>query len=173
MAVWQVQVLNFVYRGYSTLYTCAGLREKLRDILQSLGARGDLQLGSYNCEGGSSVARFQIKLASPIEATPRNVHALTTYDSRDELIARARGEVLPTAQDLPRFKAEWKTVSFARNRRMRLAPGDCDLVQQLRQQILPRMSVHVVNDDLRCSRAFVNYGAPRLTVAALVAIGAS
>jgi hypothetical protein len=32
-AVWKPQRMNFVYRGYSTLYTCRGLQHKLEKIL--------------------------------------------------------------------------------------------------------------------------------------------
>ena len=45
---------------------------------------------------------------------------------------------------------------------MKLAPGDCELVLQLRRHILPRMSVQIVSDHVRCS-AFGNIGKPQLT----------
>jgi len=51
---------------------------------------------------------------------------------------------------------------------MRLERGDCELVQQLQRQILPRMSVHIVKDNVRCSSSTGNIGPPRLTVSALV-----
>jgi hypothetical protein len=154
-AVWKAQRMNFVYHGYSTLY--------------SVGARGGIQMRTYSCNDELATARFQIVLTSPVEATPENVQALTTYDSQDELIARVRGERLASAEDVVRFPAVWKTISFARSREMRLAPGDCELVQQLRRHILPRMSVQIVNDQVRCS-SFGNIGKPRLTVSALVPI---
>lgn len=168
-AVWKPQRMNFVYHGYSTLYSCRGLQEKLEKILTTVGARGGIQLRTYSCDDEMATARFQIVLASPVEATPENVEALTTYDSQDELLARVRGERLASAEDVERFPAVWKTISFARSREMRLAPGDCELVQQLRRHILPRMSVHIVNDQVRCS-SFGNIGKPRLTVSALVPV---
>lgn len=168
-AVWKPQRMNFVYHGYSTMYSCSGLQEKLEKILMTVGARGGIQLRTYSCDDEMATARFQIVLASPVEATPENVEALTTYDSQDELLARVRGERLASAEDVQRFPAVWKTISFARNREMRLAPGDCELVQQLRRHILPRMSVQIVNDQVRCS-SFGNIGKPRLTVSALVPV---
>lgn len=169
-AIWKPQQMNFVYRGYSTLYSCSGLQDKLEKILTTVGARDDsIQLRAYACDDALATARFQIELTSPVEATPENVEQLTTHDSHDALIARVRGEQLPSAEDLPRFPAVWKTISFARSREMRLAPGDCELVLQLRRHILPRMAVHVVNDQVRCS-PFGNIGKPRLTVSALVPV---
>ena len=168
-AVWKPQRMNFVYRGYSTLYSCRGLQEKLEKILTTVGARGGIQMRAYSCDDELAIARFQIVLASPVEATPENVQELTTYDSQDELVARMRGEQLASAEDLQRFPAVWKTISFARSREMRLAPGDCELVEQLRRHILPRMSVQVVSDQVRCS-PWGNIGKPRLTVSALVPV---
>jgi hypothetical protein len=170
-AVWKPQRMNFVYRGYSTLYSCRGLQDKLEKILMTVGARGRIELRAYSCDDELAIARFQIALTSPVEATPENVEQLTTYDARDELTARVRGERLASAEDLPRFPAVWKTISFARNREMKLAPGDCELVQQLRRHILPRMAVQIVNDQVRCSQ-FGNIGKPQLTVSALVPVEA-
>jgi hypothetical protein len=167
-AVWKPQRLAFEYRGYSTLYNCRSLKRKLQDILLSIGAREDLRVSGYACDEQGSVARFEIAFHSPVEATPENVRALTSYDSQDELIARTRGETLASAEDLPRFPAVWKTVSFARDRELRLQPGDCELMQEVRGQILTRMSVRIVADRIRCSSAFGNIGPPRLTVSALV-----
>lgn len=166
-AVWKPQQMNFVYHGYSTLYSCRSLQDKLQKILSTVGARGGIELRAYSCDDQLSTARFQIALASPVEATPQNVQELTTYDAQDELMARVRGERLASGEDLQRFPAVWKTISFARSREMKLAPGDCELVLQLRRHILPRMSVQIVSDQVRCSR-FGNIGNPRLTVSALV-----
>jgi hypothetical protein len=168
-AVWKPQRMNFVYRGYSTLYSCRGLQEKLEKILTTVGARGGIELRAFSCDDGLATARFQIALTSPVEATPENVEQLTTYDTRDELVARVRGERLASGEDLQRFPAVWKTISFARSREMKLAPGDCELVLQLRRHILPRMSVQVVSDRVRCSE-FGNIGKPQLTVSALVPV---
>jgi hypothetical protein len=168
-AVWKPQRVNFAYHGYSTLYSCSGLQQKLQRILTTVGARGNLELRAYSCDDTLAIARFQIVLTSPVEATPENLEQLTTYDAQDQLVARMRGERLPSAEDLPRFPAVWKTVSFARSREMRLAPGDCELVLQLRRHILPRMAVQVVSDQVRCSE-FGNISKPRLTVSALVPV---
>jgi hypothetical protein len=167
-AVWKTQHITFVYRGYSTIYTCSGLHRTLERILVNVGAHDGIRLQSYHCDDHSGAARFELAIESPVEATPENVRELTTYDSREALIATVRGERLASAEDLPRFPAVWKTVSFARDRNMRLSPGDCELVQELRRQILPRMSVHIVTDRVRCSPGFGQIQPPQLTVSALV-----
>jgi len=167
-AIWKRQQISFQYRGHSTFYSCGGLRQKLRDILTGLGARDTIRLNGYACDDATGRAHFDIILESPIAATDENVNALTTYSAEQHLVARVRGDILPSAADLERFPASWETVSFARNRTMRLDPGDCELVEQLLRSILPRLSVQIVDDSVRCS-PFGNMRPPRLTVRALVA----
>ncbi|HEY0682723.1 MAG TPA: hypothetical protein VGD45_10360 [Steroidobacter sp.] len=167
-AVWKAQQVNFEFRGHSTTYSCSSLEDKLVMILRTVGAREDVQLHSYVCDEQLGVARFQVSMQSPVVASEENVREATQRDSKDELIARVKGEKLSSAADLERFPAVWKTVSFARDRHMRLERGDCELVQQLRRQILPRMSVRVVKDNVHCSTGLGHVGPPRLTVSALV-----
>lgn len=168
-AVWKMQQLTFEYRGSSTFYSCRSLRDKLKVILIGVGAREGMDLGSYACDETSGIARFQIRFESPVVATPENVIAITTHDSREELVARVNGTHLENAVDVQRFAAVWRTVSFARDREMKLAPGDCELVEQVRRQILPQLSIQIVRDNVRCSAAFGNISPPRLTVSALMA----
>lgn len=166
-AVWKVQKLTFEYRGDSTFYTCGGLRQKLETILTRLGAHESLKLTSFACNDQFGSPIFQITLASPVLATEANLRTLTTYTSEQELVARTRGERLPRAEDLQRFPAHWETVSFSRDRRMRIEPGDCELVRQLKHAILPYLAVQVVEDRLFCTSSG-SLHRPRLIVAALV-----
>src|SRR5262245_3512757 len=69
-AVWKTEQLNFEYRGHSTHYTCGELRHRLRRILESVGATGELRLQAYACDDeGLGDARFQITLQVPVAAT--------------------------------------------------------------------------------------------------------
>jgi hypothetical protein len=169
-AVWKVQSLSFAYSGYATVYTCGALLDKVRDILQSLGARDTLRIRSMGCSDMMTHGRMEITLESPVEATPENIEALTTYDSKQELVARVRNEHLASAEDVQRFPATWKTISMTRDRSLKLGPSDCELVEQLRRDVLPHMSIRVDYERLRCSAVFGNIGQPQLRVAALVAL---
>ncbi len=53
---------------------------------------------------------------------------------------------------------------------LKLGPSDCELVEHLRRDVFPRMSVRIEHDRLRCSVAFGNIGQPSLRVSALVAV---
>lgn len=169
-AVWKVQSLRFAYSGYATVYSCDSLLEKVRDILQVLGARETLRIRSWGCTDMMTHGQMEITLESPVEATPENIQALTTYDGTQQLIARVRNERLDRAEELPRFPATWKTVSMSRDRQLKLGASDCELVEQLRRNVFPSMSIRVEHDRMRCSVAFGNIGQPQLRVAALVAV---
>ena len=169
-AVWKVQSLSFAYSGYATVYSCDALFRKVSDILQTLGARDTLRIRSFGCTDMVTHGRMEITLESPVEATPENIEALTTYDSKQELVARVRSERLASAEDVQRFPATWKTISMTRERALKLGPSDCELVEQLRRDVLPHMSIRVESDRLRCSTVFGNIGQPQLRVAALVAL---
>ena len=171
-AVWKVQSLSFAYSGYATVYSCDALLAKVRGILQGLGARDTLRIRSMGCTDMVTHGRMEITLESPVVATPESIEALTTYDSKQELVARVRNEHLASAEDVQRFPAAWKTISMTRDRSLKLGPSDCELVEQLRRDVLPHMSIRVEYDRLRCSPVFGNIGQPQLRVAALVAIPA-
>ncbi|MET0532592.1 MAG: hypothetical protein ABW171_00055, partial [Steroidobacter sp.] len=86
--------------------------------------------------------------------------------STDELVARVRGERLTLPGDVERFPAVWEKVSFRGAGKLHLENRDCALVQQLRRQVLTRMSVQVIKDIERMDCV---QGSPRLKVMALVA----
>jgi hypothetical protein len=169
-AVWKVQTFNFVFGGYTTTYSCNTLARRVRNVLMRVGVTNSLSISMLDCTDLSGGARMRITLVSPVEATPENVRALTTHDSRDELVARLRNETLETPADLERFAAAWTRVSLSKTVRPRLEPGDCELVRQIRRDVLPRLSVRVLREDLHCSSGgFVRFTPPRLTVWALIA----
>jgi hypothetical protein len=169
-AVWKAHTLHFAYQGYATIYSCGALRAKLQQILEGLGARDTLKISMWGCNDLGGGGRIQIDMESPVEATPENIQALTTYDSQDVLIARVREERLAAAEDIQRFPATWKTISFTRDKAMKLGPADCELVEQLRRSVLPAMSIRIDYERLHCSVAFGNIGQPQLRVTALVPV---
>ena len=166
-AVWRQQSLDFAYQGTSTAYSCSTLQERLEAILRSVGARDGITIVMQRCVDQAG-AHVQIHLESPVEATDANIAAVTQHTSTEALVAKVRNETLPTPENIERFPAEWKKVSMGRDRTLKLEPGDCELVKQLRRDVFPRMSIRIVRDNLKCSAAFGNLGQPQLSVAALV-----
>lgn len=165
-AVWRPQRLTFYYRSEGRMYACDLLQNKVRRILTQFGARERITVRSVFCHDFGRTAQFEVLMESPVIASPENIQAITRYNSEDELIARVNGAHLPGAEDLERFPAVWESISIQRAPKIHLETADCALVQQLRRQILPSMSVQIVRD---IERADCTQDRPRLTVMALVA----
>ena len=135
-------------------------------LLVALGADKNMRVRVTSCFG-NEIARFpnvRIQLSSPVEATPEVLAELEKTRSTRELTARVRGEpmVEPTAQ----YPAYWKPVSLSRGS-FRLEPGDCELVDQLKRKVLPKLAVRIVKDELSCPPNQIPMGQPRLEVEAL------
>jgi hypothetical protein len=153
-AIWQVQRFDFDYRSARSYYACGALQRKIGDILSAVGVHKSVTV-EINCDGLSlmNVARASITLAAPVEATDENIRQATTFDGRAELLARMRNVPLPTAADIERFRAEWRSVSLLKNRQLSLAAADCDLLRNIRDQIFPKLSIRVMRDGLTCTQS--------------------
>jgi hypothetical protein len=166
-AVWQPQIVKFEYRAGSTLYTCRSLQRKVERILLQVGARERARFRRFYCGELSHIVSAEIAVMTPLEATDENLRRLTDYDSREILVARVQGQRLPGAAELQVFPAAWRRMTLPG---MRFGHGDCDLLQQLRQQVLPKLSVRVVSSNLeQCSTVLGKGVAPHLVVQALIA----
>jgi hypothetical protein len=165
-AVWRAQHLTFQYRSQGRMYRCEVLEHKVQRILEQFGARDRVIVRGISCRDFAGVVRLDVVMESPVEATDENIREIVQYDSEDELIARVRGTPLPSAENIERFPAVWESIAIQRAPKVYVEVSDCALVQQLRRQILPKMSVQIVKDIDRvdCTQA-----SPRLTVMALVA----
>jgi hypothetical protein len=156
-AVWKAHSVSFIFRGD---HSCMGLQQKLRRLLQSVGARSTLSVQTDACEARDGIVRVRLTFESPAQAGDREA----PLSSRERLIARVRGE---QTSAVVRFTAVWKSVSF-RDRKLGLTHGDCPLLEHVRDFVLPELSVHVVRDELRCWSQFSRAPAPSLAVLALV-----
>lgn len=167
-AIWQVHEVRFQFRSGRTSYACDSLQRKVAGILRALGARGDIAV-DCGCLRGELVhhASVQVTLATPVPATDENVRRATTFDGRDELVARLHGRHLPTEADLERFPATWTRISLQRDRRSRVNPSDCDLLHALAKHVFPRMALRVEKRTFHCASSGANLP-PRVEVAALL-----
>jgi hypothetical protein len=139
--------LNFRYVGFTTKYSCDGLRDRMRRALLKLGARDDLKLAGYGCMGGSSP-----------ETTPGVrivMHVLQPAGA-------AAG---------PTVAAHWKAIDLLADRDLFDAARDCELIAQLKRDVLPLFAVRDVSYSATCSVHTPLIGGTRLTAAVLTADG--
>jgi hypothetical protein len=168
-AIWKTQELSFYFQSFTTFYSCRSLEDRVRMILVELGADKSIKVRSTSCFG-NEIARLphlRINVTSPVEATPEALAELEKTRSTRELTARVRGERM--AEGTEQFPAYWKPVSLSRGS-LRLESGDCELVDQLKRHVLPKLSIRLVKDNVSCSPNQVSMSQPRLEVEALTAM---
>jgi hypothetical protein len=168
-AVWRMQQFNFHFRATrGHFHSCSSLQSKISTIMEAVGAGSVIVKLGCNPRDLTDNTYASVAAAMPQEATPENVQAATTFDSRQELVARMRQIDLPTQNDIVRFSAEWRTVSIMAIRGMHLGPEDCNLLEDLSAQIFPHLSVRVVRQRFSCGEGLVRPVRPVFIVQALV-----
>jgi hypothetical protein len=136
-AVWSAKEFTFQYQGFTTRYSCDGLRDKMRSLLLKLGARDDLEMTPYGCTrltGPDSLTGLRIKMSVLQPAAPG------------------------TAQSVA---ASWKRVDLLAPRAPLDAAADCELIAQIQQQVLPLFATRNVDYRADCRRGQVVIGSTR------------
>ena len=167
-AVWKPQLVAFSYTGTTTHYSCPELASKLKRVLRTLGAHEDVIVDRSSCTEYMPT-RLRVRFRSPVPATTANIDSITSYDATEQLAARLNKEALPSADELPRFSATWREISFAHVPSLRLDPSDCQFVEDVRRQMLPRLSATETSNRLFCTPGFPGISKPRLRVKVLLA----
>lgn len=169
-AIWKHQEIAFYYQSFTTFYSCSGLEDKLERIMRELGVHARVRVRSADCP--ASVARMPrvvMNVVGPVEATPEALAERDKNKSVRELVERVRGKSKHPLDSLEQFPAQWRRVSLTRGR-LNLQPGDCDLIEEVKKKVLPKLAVRIVNDDVQCSPNQLTLRQPRLEVEALVAL---
>jgi hypothetical protein len=170
-AIWKDQELAFYFQSQTTFYSCSSLEAKLERILKALGAHARVKVRSVDCTSGMRIPRMPrviVTMSSPVEATPEALADRDKNKSTRELAARVRGEKEDPAALAP-FPARWQRVTLSRGK-VNLEPGDCELIDELRRKVLPRLAVRLVKDNTHCTPHQVTMGQPQLEVDALMAL---
>ena len=169
-AIWKNQEFAFFYQSQTTFYSCASLEAKLVRLLKVLGAqKPSVKVRSVDCQSGPvRTPRVFVNVTAPVEATAEAIAERDKGKSKRELAARVRGEK-EDPEALAPFPAQWKLVSLSRGA-VDLEPGDCELIDELRRKVLPKLAIRIVKDGTHCMPQQLTLGQPQLQVQALVAL---
>lgn len=78
MAVWVEQKIDFTYVGFTSHYSCDGLKTKVSKILKEIGARPGFKVTARACmnprHGAEWTPMLNIVVATPRQATPNSSH---------------------------------------------------------------------------------------------------
>lgn len=167
-AVWKPVEIKYSYVGFTTAYNCDAFEAKVKNILVTLGAAPQTKVQANGCIDVNRPSRnffVTITTATPIPASEAKEQP---NKSQRELAARLTGKKDPLTSEP--FPAQWKTVDLSRDRRFDLQPGDCELMEGLSKDVLPKLSVKIVTDRVSCTPNSVGIQTPQLTVSALAAL---
>lgn len=141
-AVWTPKEVQFTYMGFTTHFTCDGLRDTVREMLLQLGARrDDLKVYEQPCSRPDHPDPFpgvKIKM-SVLQPAPGTPGAPPTSPP---------GAAAPGTDGAP-VDAYWKTIKLPYRTTALEAAGQCELLEQFKQKILPLFTTR--NVDLHAS----------------------
>ena len=140
--VWTAKDMRFEYQGFMSKYSCDGLRDKMRKVLLDLGARPDLQVSTSGCSSPSGPdpfpgVRIRMNVLQPASDSASS--------AKDATVA-----------------AHWQTIDVTLERDPVAAAGDCELVEQIHQKILPLFTTRNVEYSSTCIPYQLQVGGTRL-----------
>ncbi len=152
LGVWTDKELTFVYQGFTTRYSCDGLRDKVRSVLLDLGAQKKglkvMQLGCSSPSGRPDPfpgVRVKMKVLQPA------------------------GSVDPKQTDQIPVAAHWKPLDLKLRDSFSNDSGECELVEQIRHSIVPLFATRNVDLKTSCIPHQASASRPSLKMEVLVA----
>jgi hypothetical protein len=128
--VWQKHTYNFQFMGFTTTYSCDGLAYKIKVLLLAAGARSDSKSTPGACSRG---------YGSPDKFAQARLTFYTLSPAAGDKNAEG-----------PRVDGAWRSIVFGTRSPRELALGDCELVEQFRNNLLPMFTARNVNDQMTC-----------------------
>jgi len=128
--VWQKHEYSFVFMGFTSTYSCDGLADKVKLLLTAAGARSDSKSQPGACANG---------FGRPDKFARAD---LTFYT------------LAPGGPDMPpgtkQVDGVWRAVSLSDHSPRELSTGDCELVEQFRNDVLPMFTTRNVDNHTTC-----------------------
>lgn len=128
-ALWVPRHVTFVYQGFTTHYTCDGLRDTIREMLSKLGAR-ELKVLPFGCVRGVGV--------EPFPGVRVSMKVLVPADS-------AHGE-----KNTPLVSAHWHNVVLMPSNAGLLEQSNCELIEQFKETFLPLFATRRISYQSNC-----------------------
>jgi len=127
--VWQKHEYSFQYFGFTTTYSCDGLASKVKVLLIAAGARADAKSIPGVCTRGfespDKFARADLKF-----------YTLAPLGNADNVSPPTNGM--------------WRSVRFANSSPREVALGDCELIEQFRDKVLPMFTTRNLDSRMTC-----------------------
>jgi hypothetical protein len=184
-AIWMAREVSFTYFSSTSLYYCDGLRTKVKWVMKQLGLMDGSKVRIRSCfntggpeirygpagpefySGAEFTPRVVIEAVVPQRVTSELLAELDEQEGERELLARVRGEsVVDNAE--AQFAASTRRVTFDDgSRRGRIEAGDCELIEQMRDQVFVPLGFKIVEDKMNCQPNRVQRGSVNLQLEVL------
>jgi len=119
-----------VFLGFTSTYSCDGLADKLKLLLTVAGARPDSKSQAGACANG---------FGRPDKFARADLTFYTLAPSGTD-----------TSSGTKQVDGVWRPVSIADRSPRELGTGDCELVEQFRDNVLPMFTTRNVDDHTTC-----------------------
>lgn len=130
-AKWQAHQYEFHFLGFTSIYSCDGLADKLRVLLQQLRPRSDARVMRLCPQGYGVPDKF--------------ARAKLTFSSLVPLT-----EAVPATTAEPTVPGMWLHVKLSPDAPYDLRRGDCELIEEFRDSLLPMFVTRRVNSQISC-----------------------
>jgi hypothetical protein len=160
-AVWTPKEMRFVYLGFTSKFSCDGLADRMRRVLLLLGARKDLQVTPSGCSA-------PFGRPDPFPGVMIRMNVLEPADEgHGEKGAGGANGSNASAAPVP---AHWKMidVNSALARDPLWQAGQCELLEEVKQSVLPKFRTRNVSYQSTCVPNQLNVGATQLRAEVLV-----
>lgn len=131
-AVWVPKHIEFIYQGFTTHYSCDGLQDQIRTMLQKLGAQ-DLRVLQMAC----------VRPEGPTEFPGVNV-------TMSVLVPASSAEASKAKSSSPPVQAQWKQVVLMPENASYEDQGNCELIEQFKETFLPLFTTRNVKYGSTC-----------------------
>lgn len=124
---WQTHQSNFWFMGFTATYSCDGLSDKLSLLLRQVGARNDAKV---------------VPLCGREYGRPdKFAQARLTFASLQPAASNAADDTVPGL---------WRHVELASHKPFPLEGGDCELMEQFRDKLLPLFATRNLISNVTC-----------------------
>ena len=127
-AVWVPRHVSFVYQGFTTHYSCGGLRDTIRAMLSKLGAR-DLEAREFGCvsRGVETFPGVRVAMRVLVPASSAHDHGAS-----------------------PPVPAHWQNVVLMAPNAGPQEQGKCELIEQFKETFLPLFTTRNIDYQSNC-----------------------
>lgn len=132
-AVWVPKKTRFIYQGFTTRYTCSGLRDEVAHLLRKLGAQ-DLHVEEVPCSSRPGVP-------SPFPGVTVTMRVLVPASSPEA--SRHKSAAAPV-------QAHWQEVVLMPSNAGFDSQGNCELIEEFKESFLPLFSTRNVKYESTC-----------------------